>query len=161
MGSYGDLGGELIRELSRSKNDCPAYDDTAVREIVEQSINLTNKNREALNSPAWENLTNNELDAVDPEDRSIYTNVCIRTAAIERNKRCLLAYHSKRLDKIRELRWEIGPVVPEVYLIFYIFDFIFCIQYTNLPFVETHFREKSWFPQMGMGFHYRVLLLTI
>lgn len=36
---------------------------------------------------------------------------------MKRNKRCLLAYHFKRLDKIRDLRWEIGPVVPEVSVI--------------------------------------------
>ena len=75
--SYGDLGGELIRELARSKNDCPAYDDTAVREIVEETITLTNKNREALNSPAWDNIEN-DLSAADPNDVSSYTNVCIR-----------------------------------------------------------------------------------
>ena len=77
--SYGDLGGELIRELARSKNDCPPYDDTAVREIVEETINLTNKNRDAYESPAFTRIQNNEtLDDVDPDDRSVYTNACIR-----------------------------------------------------------------------------------
>ena len=55
------------------------YDDTAVREIIEETINLNNKNREAYNSPVWENITNNELDAVDANDRSVYTNACIRS----------------------------------------------------------------------------------
>ena len=36
----------------------------------------------------------------------------LRTCAIERNKRCLIAYHMKRLEKIKQLRWELGPVIP-------------------------------------------------
>lgn len=32
---------------------------------------------------------------------------------MDRNKRCLTAYHMKRLEKIREMRWQVGPVIPE------------------------------------------------
>ena len=37
----------------------------------------------------------------------------LRAAGIERNKRCLVAYHMKRLEKIREIRWQGGPVIPD------------------------------------------------
>ena len=31
---------------------------------------------------------------------------------MERNKRCLTAYHMKRLEMIKNMRWELGPVIP-------------------------------------------------
>lgn len=31
---------------------------------------------------------------------------------MNRNKRCILAYLYNRLDRIKAVRWEIGPVVP-------------------------------------------------
>jgi GINS complex subunit 1 len=35
-----------------------------------------------------------------------------RHAAIERNKRCLLAYVNQRAERIREMRWQFGAVLP-------------------------------------------------
>lgn len=35
-----------------------------------------------------------------------------RHAALQRNKRCLLAYLYERLRRIRALRWDYGPVIP-------------------------------------------------
>ena len=48
--SYGDSASELIKELSRAVDSLPNYDDVAVREVVEECINLEAKNREAYNS---------------------------------------------------------------------------------------------------------------
>merc|ERR1711973_714912 len=99
---YGELGGEVIRELARSKNDVPPYDDTSVREIIDETINITQKNQEALNSTALQKITEeHDFENIPDEDRTVYTNWCIRSAAVKRNKRCLLAYHSKRLEHIR------------------------------------------------------------
>ena len=36
----------------------------------------------------------------------------LRHNALERNKRCLLAYINDRAKKINELRWQFGPVLP-------------------------------------------------
>lgn len=36
----------------------------------------------------------------------------VRHAALERNKRCLLAYLHSRIMKIKTLRWEFGSVLP-------------------------------------------------
>ncbi|CAG5104748.1 Oidioi.mRNA.OKI2018_I69.chr1.g1502.t1.cds [Oikopleura dioica] len=111
----GELAAELIRDLARAKDSLPAYDDTAVREIVDESIALSNKNREDISSTAMNQLIQDsaDLNDVTPKERSTYTNVCLRAAGIERNKRCLIAYHMKRLEKIREIRWQGGPVIPD------------------------------------------------
>ena len=36
----------------------------------------------------------------------------LRHSALERNKRCLLAYINDRATKITEMRWQFGPVLP-------------------------------------------------
>lgn len=78
--AYGELAGELIRDLARAKDNVPAYDGTAVREILEEAMALSNKNRDAIASTAMEQLIGDtsEIDNVSPEDRTIYANVCIR-----------------------------------------------------------------------------------
>lgn len=35
-----------------------------------------------------------------------------RHAALERNKRCLLAYLHNRLQRVRRMRWEFGSILP-------------------------------------------------
>nr|CAD7574394.1 unnamed protein product [Timema californicum] len=45
-------------------------------------------------------------------DASYLSGVHLRHAALERNKRCLLAYLYNRLKKIRQMRWEFGIVLP-------------------------------------------------
>ncbi|XP_068085385.1 DNA replication complex GINS protein PSF1 isoform X2 [Anabrus simplex] len=41
-----------------------------------------------------------------------YSGVQLRHAALERNKRCLLAYLYNRIKKIRQMRWEFGSILP-------------------------------------------------
>lgn len=38
--------------------------------------------------------------------------IMLRHNALERNKRCLLAYINDRAKKINEMRWQFGPVLP-------------------------------------------------
>ncbi len=38
--------------------------------------------------------------------------IVLRHSAIERNKRCVLAYLHDRATKICEMRWQFGPVLP-------------------------------------------------
>ena len=51
-------------------------------------------------------------DATSENDITVYVNCAVRKASIERNKRCLLAYHMKRLGLIKQMRFELGPVIP-------------------------------------------------
>lgn len=45
-------------------------------------------------------------------DRTLWPLLSFRHAAIQRNKRCLLAYLYQRLQRIKAIRWEFGPIVP-------------------------------------------------
>ena len=36
----------------------------------------------------------------------------LRHTSLERNKRCLLAYLNHRIEKIRDMRWQFGAVLP-------------------------------------------------
>lgn len=46
------------------------------------------------------------------DNRSLCATVQVRHTALERNKRCLLAYLYSRMNKIKTLRWEFGSVLP-------------------------------------------------
>lgn len=81
--SYGDSASELIKELSRAVDSLPNYDDVAVREVVEECINLEAKNREAYNS---EELS--RLIAGAEDQTSILGLFCFQTGltlALEKN----------------------------------------------------------------------------
>ena len=44
---------------------------------------------------------------------AISASVSLRHAGIDRNRRCLLAYLNSRMEKMREMRWQFGAVLPE------------------------------------------------
>ena len=81
--SAGDTATELIKDLVRARDTFPNYDDVAVREIVDESIGLFNKNREDLKSKEMEKMLGNDvkddyLEEVTVEERSRYVNVVQR-----------------------------------------------------------------------------------
>lgn len=45
-------------------------------------------------------------------DRTLWPLLNYRHAALHRNKRCILVYLNERLIRIKALRWEFGPVLP-------------------------------------------------
>ena len=47
----------------------------------------------------------------EPQDQA-RAAMLLRHTTLERNKRCLLAYLNHRVEKIRDMRWEFGPVLP-------------------------------------------------
>ena len=55
----------------------------------------------------------------DENQREISANgtispaIHLRHAAIERNKRCAVAYIAHRADRVRSMRWEFGAVLPQ------------------------------------------------
>ena len=85
--------------------------------LILECITLEAKNREAYNSEELSRLiagaeTSILDEATSENDITVYVNCAVRKAAIDRNKRCLLAYHMKRLDMIKKMRFELGPVIP-------------------------------------------------
>nr|KAG5699760.1 hypothetical protein BaRGS_014176 [Batillaria attramentaria] len=42
----------------------------------------------------------------------LFSSIQLRHTALERNKRCVLAYLNNRLEHIKRMRWEFGSVLP-------------------------------------------------
>lgn len=52
-------------------------------------------------------------NAIRNEDNiALLPSVQFRHIALTRNKRCILAYIYNRMRKLRELRWELGSILP-------------------------------------------------
>jgi len=67
-----------------------------VRSVLQEIKELYNTNVEARN---------------DPQEQA-RAAMLLRHTTLERNKRCLLAYLNHRVEKIRDMRWQFGPVLP-------------------------------------------------
>ena len=106
--NYGHRGRDLLLELKRARaNDhkssssvVPPYNDRLVRECL-QDLQL---HVQALQD---------QVDAQGSEKPSmnVRPSLVLQGAAIARNKRCLLAYHKIRADRLMAAYWENHPHV--------------------------------------------------
>merc|ERR1740136_294997 len=116
--NYGQKGKELILDLKRS-DWLPPYNDETVRSTLSE-ISL---HFDELNDQVHASRTAKETIA-DPADRPTTDDLggtpsmpsrpalLLHDAAIRRNKRCLLAYHAYRLDRLKALRWDTSASLP-------------------------------------------------
>jgi len=95
MASLGEKALELIRESVRAHDMLGPFNEDKVRNVLEEIRTLYNENEQET----W----------TDNPSRSA---ILLRHSALERNKRCLLAYINDRATKITEMRWQFGPVLP-------------------------------------------------
>ncbi|KAI9349250.1 hypothetical protein DFJ73DRAFT_833890 [Zopfochytrium polystomum] len=109
MGSYGDEAIKLIRELKRQHDVIPPYRDQSVRDVVAETRYL-HGDLPRIRAMADDSLQDAEADESQTEAVLAATNAAweMHRMAIQRNKRCLLAYHRERLDRIRDAAWELG-----------------------------------------------------
>lgn len=111
--NYGQRGRELLLDLKRS-DWLPPYSDEGVRATL-QEISLhfdeLSDQVDAANSAAARASGGGKGGAgsIPMESRPA---MILHDAAIRRNKRCLLAYHAYRMDKLRALRWETSAALP-------------------------------------------------
>ncbi|XP_059049644.1 DNA replication complex GINS protein PSF1-like [Achroia grisella] len=89
---------ELLKEAERNKDTIDQFNDDKIRQIIEEMQMLFNLNMNDANASS--------------ENKSLWTTVQVRHSALERNKRCLMAYLYSRMEKIKTLRWEFGSVLP-------------------------------------------------
>lgn len=94
-------GRELLLDLQRS-DWLPAYDEDGIRQVIGEVNDITAKIHDHLKGRRSRNLPNNE------KAYASYLQTCMN-----RNVRYSQAYFSHRLGKVRGLRWETGPVLPE------------------------------------------------
>ena len=91
---------ELIRELKRNTDGTlPPYKEDIVRQVLEEMRALFEHNQR-------------DVSATVGGETGLFSGVQLRHSALERNKRCVLAYLYNRLFQIKKMRWEFGSVLP-------------------------------------------------
>ncbi|CAL1710752.1 unnamed protein product [Somion occarium] len=101
---YGDLATQLIQESRRSTatDTLLKYNDVLVRTIVREQRQLESLIQSALSNQ----------DGLDPGNDPMTPTVLLYQTAILRNKRCLLAYHHHRIERLKDLYWSVGGALP-------------------------------------------------
>ncbi|XP_050538945.1 DNA replication complex GINS protein PSF1-like isoform X1 [Daktulosphaira vitifoliae] len=96
---YCDRVIELLKELERSREDTiPPYNNDGVNQVLTEMKILDDEILDIIRN--------------HPRDQVPMDPVLLRRAAIERNKRCLMTYIWTRLQRLKEMRWEIGAILP-------------------------------------------------
>ncbi|XP_034173711.2 DNA replication complex GINS protein PSF1 isoform X2 [Osmia lignaria lignaria] len=96
---FGKKAFKLISELDLSMDLLP-FNEILVKEVLDE-----------MNSLYKENLYDSNAIRND-DNMTLLPSVQLRHIVLTRNKRCLLAYVYNRMRKIRDLRWELGSILP-------------------------------------------------
>ncbi|XP_021959654.1 DNA replication complex GINS protein PSF1 isoform X2 [Folsomia candida] len=95
--------------------------ENGVRQVLDEMQLLFDQNQKDYNrigqkvnqNDVTENLDVTMNSSTSTGAQGEAAGVYLRHTALERNKDCLLAYMSTRLERIRDLRWIKGSVLPE------------------------------------------------
>ncbi|GAB1310312.1 DNA replication protein psf1 [Madurella fahalii] len=99
MPMYGELGNKLVQHAKRTQNlaQLPAYQTELVRAVTREVRDL-DKDVASLLEPFQ--------GSFDPAaDQATACTLLVNHLSMRRNKRCLLAYHRTRTDKLEEMVW--------------------------------------------------------
>lgn len=96
---YGRKAAKLVSELDLSA-DVPPFNEHSVKQIFAEMHSLYDANITDSNAARNDN------------NMALLPSVQLRHVALTRNKRCLLAYVYNRMRKIRDLRWDLGSILP-------------------------------------------------
>lgn len=101
---YGELATQLLTDARRSTqtDTLLKYNDVLVRSILREQRHL-----EALLT----DILNRHDDTALGDDPNTPTILLYQTAIL-RNKRCLLAYHHHRLERLKDMFWTVGGALP-------------------------------------------------
>ncbi|KAK4174707.1 hypothetical protein QBC36DRAFT_35847 [Triangularia setosa] len=108
MPMYGDQGNKLVQHAKRMQNlaHLPPYQTELVRAVTCEVRDL-DKDVASLLEPFQ--------GSFDPSaDQSTACTLLVNHLSMRRNKRCLLAYHRTRTDKLEELVWNGSDVLDLV-----------------------------------------------
>ncbi|KAK3900937.1 hypothetical protein C8A05DRAFT_35412 [Staphylotrichum tortipilum] len=105
MPMYGDLGNKLVQHAKRTQNlaHLPSYQTELVRAVAREVRDL-DKDVASLLEPFQ--------GSFDPSaEQATACTLLVNHLSMRRNKRCLLAYHRTRTDKLEELVWSGSDVL--------------------------------------------------
>ncbi|KAI1176943.1 DNA replication complex GINS protein PSF1 [Nemania sp. FL0916] len=102
---YGDLGNKLAQQAKRTQNlaHLPPYQTELVRAVTREVRDL-DKDVAALLEPFQGSFH-------PTDDQAVACTLLVNHLSMRRNKRCLLAYHHTRTDRLEELVWKGYDVV--------------------------------------------------
>lgn len=124
--NYGHFGRDLLLELKRSSTEVngggsastpallPPYNDTlvgnALQDLRLHVEALQDQVEAASSSNRGGDGTSGSSTSSNKPSMSVRPSILLQNAAIQRNKRCLLAYHVERLHRIQQgLYWQQIP----------------------------------------------------
>ncbi|XP_066583325.1 DNA replication complex GINS protein PSF1-like [Prorops nasuta] len=96
---FGKEAIKLIQELDLFEDIRP-FNEIAMRDALEEMRNLYQANLDDGQAITNEN------------NLTLISSVRFRHTALLRNKRCVLAYLYNRMKRLRQMRWEIGSILP-------------------------------------------------
>ncbi|CEP07945.1 hypothetical protein [Parasitella parasitica] len=103
MASLGEAAYKLAKEAKRSADLTVApYNDDLVQGICREIRLIHNKAKETVNS-----VRPNESSAA-ANNPSYMSQVMLYHLSIKRNKRVLFAYHRQRVNKLKDILWNVG-----------------------------------------------------
>ncbi len=120
--NYGQRGRDLLLDLKRS-DWLPAYNEENVRGVLSEIKlhfdELTDQAQAATqlaaarggDGSAKDKSSSSSSSSIRPSMES-RPAMLLHSDAIHRNKRCLLAYHAYRLEKLKTLRWDTAASLP-------------------------------------------------
>ncbi|KAF4512413.1 hypothetical protein G6O67_001555 [Ophiocordyceps sinensis] len=102
---YGDLGVKLVQHAKRTQNlaHLPPYQTEIVRAVTREVRDL-DKDVTDLLEPFQGSFN-------PSADQAVACTLLVNHLSMRRNKRCLLAYHRTRTDKLEEMVWNGSDVV--------------------------------------------------
>ncbi|KAI0404787.1 DNA replication complex GINS protein PSF1 [Xylaria palmicola] len=102
---YGDLGNKLAQQAKRTQNlaHLPPYQTDLVRAVTREVRDL-DKDVAALLEPFQGSFH-------PTDDSAVACTLLVNHLSMRQNKRCLLAYHRTRTDKLEQLVWNGYDVV--------------------------------------------------
>ncbi|CAG0886911.1 unnamed protein product [Darwinula stevensoni] len=89
---------ELIKDLQRS-DTMPPFNEDGIRQVLDEMKALYEENHRDVNATVAGSADH-------------FNAVHLRHSALERSKRCLLAYLFTRLKCLRDMRWDFGSILP-------------------------------------------------
>lgn len=100
--TYGETSYKLAREAKRTADLLVSpYNEDLVQAICREIRMLHNKAENLLRS-----IRDNNISSTD--NPSTLTQLMFHHLAVKRNKRVLFAYHRQRMEKLKELSWDVG-----------------------------------------------------
>lgn len=118
---YGEQANKLVVDAKRIQNlpHLPPYASTTIQAVTKEVRDLDRENNEILasfNSSSTQSSDGTQIkSSFNPaENPATACSLMVNHLSMRRNKRCLLAYHRTRTDKLEQMIWNGQEVLSAV-----------------------------------------------